>query len=597
MQLVRRDLALVTFVALSGICLAQSGPYSIDSFDVRIWLNEDTTIEVEETIAVTFNEPRRGIFRTIPVVYPTGGGQERAIHLRVIGVTDLAGNRQQTKISREGNNLKIRIGNPDVYLPAETQRTYVIRYTVFGALNWHDDDSRWEPWTELYWNVTGTEWDVPIESASFWLQFPETDIQNVRGQVFIGRYGSANTVAIEGANSIDADNRANTAITLQGQVFSGSTSSRIYPGSGLTIVFGIPQDALPKLPWHKELLARIVEYLALFTPLVVVAILLPIWNRIGRDVKDIAIPVQFEPPDGISASLAGTLIDERVDQRDLAAGIMSLAVNGFLLVEIKETGSVFKKNEVLLRLTDKTDTSGLPALESRLYRLIKRGGELITTKDLRENVAPMIQSLRTDLYDQAIARGYYLRNPATVRSGWILGGFALSGGVAYALFSLSIIQVVPAAIVGGLLGVVPAVWIGWHMPKRTRYGSAARRKVLGFYEMMRHRENYLKWVVETQPDGLKYEQYLAYAVAFDLIEQWNDAFKDILTEPPSWYKHPYGMPFHASLFAAALGHIVSQVGSAASMPLRADGASSGSSGFGGGGFSGGGFGGGGGGSW
>ena len=424
----------------------------------------------------------------------------------------------------------------------------------------------------------------------------------MRGQVFVGGYGSTNTVAIEGAGSTDSDNPANTAITLQGQEFSGKTSSLIYPGSGMTIVFGIPRDALPPLPWHQDFLRRIVEYLALFTPLVVAAILLPIWNRIGRDVKDIATPVQFEPPDGIGASLAGTMIDERVDQRDIAAGIMSLAVNGYLIVEIKEVGLVFRKDEVQLRLTDKTDTTGLPALEARLYRLIKRGGEVITTKDLRENVGAVIQSLRNDLYDQAIARGYYLRNPEQVRAAWICGGLVLSAAVAYALLLLSIIQIMPVAVIGGLLGVIPAVWIGWHMPKRTRYGSAVRRKVLGFYEMMRHRENYLAWVVETQPDELKYEEYLPYAVAFDLIEQWNDAFKDILTEPPSWYKHPYGAHFHAALFAADLGIMFGQIGRAAAYTPRAEGAASGSSGFGGGGFSGGGFsgggfGGGGGGSW
>ena len=76
MKLIRRVLAAVALVAISGLCLAQSAPYSIDSFDVRMWLNGDTTLDVEETISVTFNESRRGIFRTIPVVYPTGEGTE-----------------------------------------------------------------------------------------------------------------------------------------------------------------------------------------------------------------------------------------------------------------------------------------------------------------------------------------------------------------------------------------------------------------------------------------------------------------------------------------------------------------------------------------
>jgi uncharacterized membrane protein len=136
------------------------------------------------------------------------------------------------------------------------------------------------------------------------------------------------------------------------------------------------------------------------------------------------------------------------------------------------------------------------------------------------------------------------------------------------------------------------------MPQRTRYGDQVRRETLGFYEMMRHRKNYMAWVVEKQPDGLKYEEYLPYAVAFDCIEQWSDAFKDIVHEPPRWYHDPYGGAFYPMMFANNLRSMTSELGSAAATPPRSSGASGGGSGFSsGGGFSGGGFGGGGGGSW
>ena len=60
-----------------------------------------------------------------------------------------------TKVSEVGNLTRIRIGDPDITVTG--QHTYVITYSVEGALNHFDDHD------ELFWNAIGTEWNVPIE--------------------------------------------------------------------------------------------------------------------------------------------------------------------------------------------------------------------------------------------------------------------------------------------------------------------------------------------------------------------------------------------------------------------------------------------------
>ena len=169
-------LRLRAVVSLVAVCacatgLAQAYPYVIDSFDTDIRLNKDATIDVTERITVNFNEPRRGIFRKIPIVYDAGGGHRRAIQLKLQTVADGSGKRLTTDVAREGDYLRVRIGDEDVWLDTGTQFVYVIQYKVFGALNWQED-AEWEPWTELYWNVTGDEWDTQISTASFHVTFP-----------------------------------------------------------------------------------------------------------------------------------------------------------------------------------------------------------------------------------------------------------------------------------------------------------------------------------------------------------------------------------------------------------------------------------------
>jgi hypothetical protein len=82
-----------------------------------------------------------------------------------------------------------------------------------------------------------------------------------------------------------------------------------------------------------------------------------------------------------------------------------------------------------------------------------------------------------------------------------------------------------------------------------------------------------------------------------VADQWAEAFKDLLTEPPSWYIGPgYGV-FSPNVFVNDLGQGMNTMGSTFASQPRSQ-AGGGGSGFSsGGGFSGGGFGGGGGGSW
>ena len=160
-----------------------------------------------------------------------------------------------------------------------------------------------------------------------------------------------------------------------------------------------------------------------------------------------------------------------------------------------------------------------------------------------------------------------------MRGGAVLLGLLFAGGLGWLLSKASLVSDPWVTFVGIGTAFVPAVLFGLQMPKRTYEGCQARREARGFYEMMRYRKHYMAWVVDKQPDGLKYEEYLPYAVAFDLIEQWNDAFRDIVKQPPSWYSDPYGGVFVPMMFVSDLRAMTSDFGSAAGTPPRSSGAS------------------------
>src|SRR5207244_12733280 len=75
---------------------------------------------------------------------------------------------------------KFKIWIPDAQ---DAARTVVFRYRVANALRFFADHD------ELYWNVTGDEWDVPIEAASGRIRLP-AGATGLRTLAFTGSYGS-----------------------------------------------------------------------------------------------------------------------------------------------------------------------------------------------------------------------------------------------------------------------------------------------------------------------------------------------------------------------------------------------------------------------
>jgi len=591
---------LLLLTALSTTALAGAQAFVIQRFDADLDLRRDGSMSVTEKIRVQFNESRRGIFRVIPVVYETGRGLARQIVLSGIAVSDEAGKALTTKITREGSNVRIRIGDEDVWFPRGTETTYVIRYRVAAMLNWFEGASDWgHPTVELYWNVTGDQWETMIERSSCRVRFPdEGDPSAVRARVFAGTYGSTRSQTLDKPADNVADDALGTISSLGVGRYFVECNRPVGMGSGLTIALAMPATAIPKPSFFEAAWLFVVPNSGFLVPVFVLPALIFLWFMFGRDPKAGPRVTQFEPPEGLSGPEIGAMIDERVDRRDIAAGFISLAVKGYLRIHPKETGFLFKKRTAELEVLDKPAGADLTSFERNLLTHLGSVSGRITEMDLRTKVAPHVQTLTSTLYQQLVARGYYLKSPQTVRALWAVCGIVVCVLLAILSTTLSPVASPLAAWIGGGIGAILVLLFARGMPKRTLHGAKIHSQADGFEEFMkRARGDELEHMTQRQPDMALFEEYLPHAVAFGLTAVWVRAFEGILVALPTWYAAPHGTPFNSYAFTSDLDSINDTVASAASTPPRSSGASGGSSGFGGGGFSGGGFGGGGGGSW
>ncbi len=149
------SLFLLFFLCSYTTILAQSEE-RIVHFDTLLQVQADASVRVIETIQYDFGPNLRyGIDRDIQDTFTDAQGSKHRLSISDIWVTDEAGHSLPVQISLQSNGLRIHMGDPDVTVGGH--HTYVLSYVVHNAVSFLPDRD------ELYWHVTGNEWDVPIE--------------------------------------------------------------------------------------------------------------------------------------------------------------------------------------------------------------------------------------------------------------------------------------------------------------------------------------------------------------------------------------------------------------------------------------------------
>ena len=100
------------------------------------------------------------------------------------------------------------------------------------------------------------------------------------------------------------------------------------------------------------------------------------WFFRGRDLPGTGtIVVNYEAPDGLRPAEVGTLIDEKVDLRDISATIIDLAVRGYIRIEAARARSSWFSSGSDYRFIKLKGPEGLKDFEKRLYDQIFGDGD------------------------------------------------------------------------------------------------------------------------------------------------------------------------------------------------------------------------------
>jgi uncharacterized membrane protein YgcG len=301
------------------------------SFDSRASFNPDGSMEMQENIKVLSlgNEIRRGIFRTLPLTWNRQDGKIFSVDYAIKSVSR-DGVAESYSLDRATKTLTVRIGSAERILKPGIYQ-YEIRYQVRNHF------SRFPDWDELYWNVTGNDWNWPIRRASFHLQLPEAaDNLNAEGKdtrlrsidVYTGRLGA----------------KENNAVILpDGSI---QTSRPLATGEGLTVVYTWPRTILANaaapeavLPFV-HLLMPTLKTSVIWLPLLLLIGYYGLWwrkNVIAKRLKMPPVVPQFSLPATMSPGYLRFITRRKYDDVAFSSDLLDLVAKRAVTITSKKT--------------------------------------------------------------------------------------------------------------------------------------------------------------------------------------------------------------------------------------------------------------------
>ncbi len=629
---------------LACILLAAAAPAQerLLRFESDITVNTDASLTVTETIAiqaegVTF---RRGILRDFPTKYADRYGNTVNVAFAVERVLR-DGQPESYRLENLRNGVRVRIGNANTFLE-RGPHTYSISYRTTRQLGFFDD------FDELYWNVTGTGWELPIDEVEARVRLPG-GARAVRQAAYTGPQGARGEdfVAFE-----------------RGGASTFRTTRALGPREGLTIALAWPKGYVAAPTGAEQarwfLADNLATGVALAGTLLVFTYYVLAWRRFGRDPEKGTIIPRFEPPPGLSPAATRFIRLMGFDQQGFSAALINMAVKGYLVIESED--DVYR-----LRKQPDGDPQALSRGERKVaHALLANASILLDNKNhqvLGRSVKQLHKSLRLEFERACFERNTMLFVLGLGLSVLLVFAAATAGGdgsllpraFIMALGSALITYLalhflvgdddptfrarpfkLPASrvVVGALQVLVFAVVMAGNTAGAAAFNVFAnplqslcfallgglnvvfffllKRPTLAGRKIMDEIEGFRMYLGTAEEARLNilnppektpqlFEKYLPYALALDLENEWTEKFAGVLARAslapgdgayrPRWYRGRYWEPRETSAFTRNLSRSLT---AAVASSTTAPGSSSGS---GGGGFSGGGGGGGGGGGW
>jgi uncharacterized membrane protein YgcG len=525
-------LPLMVGLAFPGRAAAQSKSYYMDRYDSNITVNTDGSLDIQETLVYVFQGGpfHRGL-RTWDTdrldgisnfkVAADNNGTLQPLRQTEFDPDDSTSGVPGT-FGTENNGSQIRLR----WVFASTtnaNRTFVVTYHVTGGIKVYADHD------EFDWYAVPPDWGSSILNSRVQVTFPS---------------GDTSTWKLATAP-------ASSETHAQGSTITYTANGGL--GGGFEVGAQIPQGVLSATkPAWQGAIDQQADYDAHTRPLVnlgflILGMLLLIggilwvimrWYSKGRD-KPVALVADYlaDPPSNLPPGLVGTLVDEKADVRDVIATVVDMGRKGNLTIAENQGSGLFAGKDFQYTQTGNKTTY---PYEGQVMDAMFKSGQTVSLSGLKNQFYSNLPAIYNSMYKQLVDLKYFPEDPSGVRSrnfgmgcgiivlGIIVGAIWVAIGTA-----VSDLIIIPA-IALGVVGVV-AIFMAGAMPRKTDFGSEEAEKWRAFKRYLQQIKSY----TNVQAAADKFQQYLPYAVALGVDQEFTRQFESVPTAMPMWYI-PYG---------------------------------------------------------
>jgi len=388
-----RKYCFIIFLCLFGVMAGVAEARSLywDKIGVEIFVERDGSFKVIEELHYIFDGAWNGGIRNI--------NTDKLNEIEFLELWEGDKQYQRGDIENVGAYETYNSGSDFVIkwrsrLPgdppyAATPKTFKLVYVVKGGLNYSSD------YDELYWQAIFSDRDGVVKRGEVTVHLPEPLADNSLAFLYS-----------------QADNAHWYKIDNQSFRF---TADNISAGALFEVKVDFPKGIVAKVgrSFGKQKFSFLWAFML---PLLVFAGMWRIYLRYGRD-QDYPEPAQLPtaPPDDLPPAMAGLIVDEQVDSKEITATIVDLARRGYINI-VEFPGTFFgwgKKYEFTLI----KEPSNLLAFEMKVIKGLfgqPRVGDQTDTTEMSGKFYKHVSGINKAITDRAMELGFFEAEPLSV---------------------------------------------------------------------------------------------------------------------------------------------------------------------------------------
>ncbi len=511
--------------------------------ETAIAIQKDGTVHTTETytIYVTNQSIKHGIYREIPTRYKNDRGMLFDTRLTIDAV-QCDGVASPYSVTHKTNGVRMQIGCPNKIVNPGIHR-YAITYTeqrLIGFFDTHD---------ELYRNITGADFILPIDQAIVRITLPEkVDAQKITAEAYIGFSGQKGSKS-DYITSVASDG------TIEVRTARSLKSKEIFT-IAVTWPKGIVHEptTVQKIFWFVR--DNVVVMWLLLGVIVVAGYYISRYRRFKQDQHAGTIIPLFEPPAGLSPAQIAYMVNKKYTAQAFSSEIVDLAVRGYLTIEATKKGFFNSRSYVLHKVADAPDDNTLVKLlfassnDIELSSSSKYFADLLKVRKQIENMTIPLGVANLNFHVDTLFVGILISIGCVAVSPFLMiSGMGQEGFIALAILILFFMSVL--------------FW--YRMPLYTKEGRQVMDDIEGFKLFLTTTELERFKVIGTPPDKTPqlYERYLPYAMALGVEKEWSSQFTPVFermaqqahTYQPRWYQGAFDMR-SPDLFAYQLNSLL-----------------------------------------